>query len=738
MVATELRKTGISVVGDIPWGTHFCHFYETEKDLLDILIPYLATGLENNEFCMWVVSVPGNVEGARNVLSRAVPEAARHLAAGDIEIVPLSHWSRADETLDVQRVSNDWREKLAQVLAGGYAGMRVVGNAAWLTEDDWKDFLRYEKVLNELIANQRIILSCTYPLATSRADEVFDMARTHQFAVAKRNGVWEMVETPELKGAKAQIRRQNEELERRVVERTREIAAANEELRREIIERTRAEEAQRENQQQYESLVHTIDGIVWEIDDPQGFEFTFVSKQAERLLGYPSEQWLGEPNFWIEHLHPDDRGWVIDYCRQCTARRESHQFECRMIAADGQVVWLRDIVTVNVSDNNSVRLSGVMVDITANKGAEALNRTLLHDLAERVKELTALHEAALFLHQEGSLLPEVLRELAALLLPAFHYPEVAATRICLGQVEAATPQFVESPTGLRADFTTVDGQPGSIEAVYFEDRPPAAGEVGLSLSEKQTFVAMFADLLRTFYDRRWGEAQLKISNEKLRALSASLLSAREAEGTRIAREIHDELGSTLTGLRWELESFDDLISSAPGEKSPPGELREKVAGMLRLTDTTISSVRRIASELRPSVLDDLGLMEAIEWETQRFQTRTGVVCSCVFPPEEISLGQDQTTAVFRILQEALTNILRHARATEIEISLSVETGALVLHISDNGKGITEEEQAGTHSLGLLGMRERAHLVGGSLEIKGVAEKGTTVTIRVPTPGVARN
>ena len=169
---------------------------------------------------------------------------------------------------------------------------------------------------------------------------------------------------------------------------------------------------------------------------------------------------------------------------------------------------------------------------------------------------------------------------------------------------------------------------------------------------------MFADLLRTFYDRRWGEAQLKISNEKLRALSASLLSAREAEGTRIAREIHDELGSTLTGLRWELESFDDLISSAPGEKSPPGELREKVAGMLRLTDTTISSVRRIASELRPSVLDDLGLMEAIEWETQRFQTRTGVVCSCVFPPEEISLGQDQTTAVFRILQEALTNILR--------------------------------------------------------------------------------
>lgn len=603
MVATESRRTGISVVGNIPWGTHFCHFYETEEDLLDILIPYISTGLESNEFCMWLVSAPGNVEGARNVLRRAVPEADQHLAARDIEIVPCSQWFGADGTFDLQLVSNDWQENLAQALARGYAGMRVMGNSTWLTEDDWKDFLRFEKELDKLIAGQRITLSCTYPLATSRANQVFDVARTHRFAIAKRNGAWVMVETPELEQAKAEIKQRNEELEQRVVERTRELAIANEELRREFIERIRAEEEQKENQRQYESLVQSIDGIVWEIDDVQSCEFTFVSRQAERLLGYPLDRWLGEPKFWREHLHPDDRKWAFDFCRQATARKKSHQFEYRMIAADGRVVWLRDIVAVNVRDDNSVRLSGVMVDITESKHVEA---------------------------------------------------------------------------------------------------------------------------------------QLKNSNEKLRALSASLQSAREAEGTRIAREIHDELGSTLTSLRWELESFDKLIS-APGKESQLGGLREKVAGVLGLTDTMISSVRRIASELRPSVLDDLGLMEAIEWETQHFQTRTGIICHCVYPQEEIDLGQEQSTAVFRILQESLTNILRHAQATKIEISTSAgETGAFVLTISDNGRGITEDEKSGSQSLGLLGMRERAHLVGGSIDITGVAGKGTTVTVRVPTPGAASN
>ena len=232
-------------------------------------------------------------------------------------------------------------------------------------------------------------------------------------------------------------------------------------------------------------------------------------------------------------------------------------------------------------------------------------------------------------------------------------------------------------------------------------------------------------------ERTRAEEQLKSSNEKLRALSASLQSAREEEGTRIAREIHDELGSALSSLRWGLESFDKLISGAEDRRQLPA-LRANVEAMIKLTDSTIGAVRRIASELRPSVLDDLGPVEAIEWQAQQFEARTGIVCRCDCRPDDVGLSREQSTAVFRIFQEALTNILRHAQASRVEIGMREEGGEFVLTIGDDGRGITEEEKLGAHSLGLLGMRERAHLVGGEIEVAGAEGEGTTVTVRRPT------
>jgi signal transduction histidine kinase len=153
--------------------------------------------------------------------------------------------------------------------------------------------------------------------------------------------------------------------------------------------------------------------------------------------------------------------------------------------------------------------------------------------------------------------------------------------------------------------------------------------------------------------------------------------------------------------------------------------------MLRLSETTISAVRRISSELRPSVLDDLGLAAAIEWQARQFQTRTGIICHCEGSVENLDLDREQSTAIFRILQEALTNILRHARATRVEISIKEEAGEIVLTVGDNGRGITEDEKSRLQSLGLLGMRERAHLIGGAIDIIGVDAQGTVVTVRVP-------
>ena len=466
-MARELRKTGIEIVGGVPWGAHFCYFYETKQDLLDILIPYFKTGLENKEFCLWVISNSEllTVQEATSALRDALPDLDRYVAERSIEVVGHKDWFLSGHTFDPDKVAHRFRTKLNEALARGYAGMRVNGSPAWLRDAGPQEIRKFEAALDKLFPNERTIASCTYPLASIGGEEIFDVVRTHQFAIARRQGEWEVVETPELIQAKAEIESLNEDLEQRIIERTNELRLANEQLRKEITE------------------------------------------------------------------------------------------------------------------------------------------------------------------------------------------------------------------------------------------------------HKQT------------------EEQLRITTERLRKLSASLQSAREEEGTRIARELHDELGSTLTSLRWDLESLDKTLSDS-ANRSKLQESRKRIEAMIKLTDSVLQTVRRISSELRPQVLDDLGLAEAVEWQAGDFQARTGIVCYCDYPPEKLNLSQAQANAVFRILQEALTNVLRHAQATRVEIKLKEELGEFVMTIVDNGRGITEAEKSGDESLGLLGMRERAELIGGTVDMKGIEGGGTTITISV--------
>src|ERR1700732_1374094 len=230
-MATETRKTGIDVVGDMPWGTHFCLFYDTKEDLLDLLISYCKAGLESAEFCLWVVAEPLTIEEAIEALKDAVPGIDRYLAESSIEIVSARDWYLEGGTFDLKRVTGRWHEKLARASARGYAGVRVTGDTAWLEKKDWKDFCEYEEGLNEAIANQRLAVLCTYPLAACGAVEILDVVRTHQFALAKRHGDWDVIETAGLKKAKAEIKRLNEELEQRVMERTSQLMLASEALR---------------------------------------------------------------------------------------------------------------------------------------------------------------------------------------------------------------------------------------------------------------------------------------------------------------------------------------------------------------------------------------------------------------------------------------------------------------------------------------------------------------------------
>jgi DNA-binding CsgD family transcriptional regulator len=206
---SRLRKSGIRVIGDVPWGTHLCIFYETKEDLLDTAVTYFAAGLKSNEFCVWAVSDPVTEADAGDALRLAVPDLDQRIEAGQMEILDGSEWYLKGGQFDLKRITSGWSEKLDDALAKGYDGMRVSGNAFWIETNHWKAFCEYEQELDRSLAGQRMIVLCTYSLKASRAVDILDVARAHQFSTARRNGDWDFLETAELRQAKREIKRLN-------------------------------------------------------------------------------------------------------------------------------------------------------------------------------------------------------------------------------------------------------------------------------------------------------------------------------------------------------------------------------------------------------------------------------------------------------------------------------------------------------------------------------------------------
>ena len=232
-------------------------------------------------------------------------------------------------------------------------------------------------------------------------------------------------------------------------------------------------------------------------------------------------------------------------------------------------------------------------------------------------------------------------------------------------------------------------------------------------------------IIRDITERKQAEEAIRTSKEHLRNLTAYIQKVSEIERTNIAREIHDELGQALTVLKIDLSWIRKRL---PHDQIP---MIEKIDAMIKIIDRTIMTVKKISTDLRPGLLDDLGLSAAIEWQAEEFEKRTGIPCRLIIDPKDITFDKDRNTALFRILQETLTNIARHAEATEVDISLQKKDGQIELNVQDNGRGISEAELASPQSFGLMGLRERAIMFGGSTVIHGVPGRGTTMTVKIP-------
>ncbi len=248
-----------------------------------------------------------------------------------------------------------------------------------------------------------------------------------------------------------------------------------------------------------------------------------------------------------------------------------------------------------------------------------------------------------------------------------------------------------------------------------------AARIGDELKERR-IVITYEDIT----EKKRAREELERSHRQLRELSAHLHSVREKESARIAREIHDELGQSLTALQMDVNWLgDQLAAQCPA-------LEEKTRRMAMLVDATIESVHRIITELRPIMLDDLGLCAAIEWQAGEFENRSGIKCRVqVDDLSEDLLEKDLATAVFRIFQETLTNVARHSGADLVRVRLRQEGGMLCLDVIDNGRGITRRQAQDPRSFGIMGIRERVDLWNGQVRVSGRSGRGTTVSVRIP-------
>jgi len=397
----ELRPTGICAVGDIPWGTHFCHFYETESDLLDILIPFFKTGLENREFCLWIVFDPLSESEAIDALRRAIPAADEHLAAGDMEIVSHKDWYLRDGRFNVQAAVDKAVNKLNEATAKGYAGLRANGIEAWLTHEFRDDFAEYERRLDKLLQDHHILVICTYPLASSSTPEIFDLLESHQFAIARRRGEWITIDGPEYVEAKNEIKRLNADLEARVILRTEELAVANRELHAEIAEREKAERELRHLHQRYSLILNSVGEGIHGIDRTGTIKFE--NPMASQLLGWTPGGLVGKNSHeTLHHSRADGSPYPEDECPIVGAMSDG-----KIHRVDNEVFWRKDGSSFPVEyvssplDSEGEGIIGTVVvfqDITARRQAEKALQRAYDDLeirvAERTVELLAAKEDA--------------------------------------------------------------------------------------------------------------------------------------------------------------------------------------------------------------------------------------------------------------------------------------------------------------------------------------------------------
>jgi PAS domain S-box-containing protein len=689
MIKQSDRWTGIDILGDVPWGTHFCLFYKTKEDLLDILVPYFQAGLESNEFCMWITSEL-SVEEAEEALKKHIPEFDRYKEKGQIQIIPYSDWYLEDGVFNLQKVLHAWMVQLNQALANGYAGMRVTGNTAWLEVKDWACFADYERQVSIAGSKYRMIAICTYFLDKCGASEIIDVASSHESALIRREGKWTLIEKSDLKEVKGKLHKSEEELHnlnRNLEERVKELNCLYGISK--IVEKPGV------------SLDEILLGTVNIV--PASWQYPEITCARVSVNG----RQFTTPNFeqteWKQTSYILVHNEKVGTLEVCYLQQRPESYEGPFLLGERELI---DVITKRLG-----RIIERIQDKELLQSSENKYRTVLENLPQKIflKDKNSVYVSCNDNYAKD--LKIKAQEIVGKTDYDFFPKELAEKyraddkRIMIsGKTEDINERYIRF--GKEVVIHTV-------KAPLRDGEGNATGIIGI-----------FWDITA----QRRAQRRLLAYQKRLRDLASEMSLTEERERKRIAIELHDQVTQNLILFKINLGGLR--------EKNLPGELNKPLDEIYKHLDQIIDDMRSLIFDLGSPTLYELGLEAAIrEYLNEKIQQKHGIETEFADDAMPMPLDDDVRALLYRAVRELLINIVKHAKAQHAKISIWKDDNNICIKVADDGIGfqqsIEELSSGKTAGFGLFSIHERLSYLGGSIEIESKLGAGTQVTLVAP-------
>ena len=696
----KTRRTGIPVTGNVPWGTHFCQFYQTKEDLVEVLVPYFKAGLESNEFCMWVTSEPLSEEEAKEAMRKAVPDFDRYLKRGQIQIVPHNEWYLKDGVFNLQRVLNAWVNKLEQALAKGYDGLRVTGNTAWLEKKDWKNFADYEEEVNSVIGKYRMMVVCTYSIDKCSASEVINVVRSHQFALVKRRGEWELIESSSLKRAKVSLR---------------------------------------ETEERYRELTESISDVFFAMD--KDLRYTYWNKAFKKLMGVSAKDAVGKS---LTEVFPDVKGTKVERFYIETLRTQQPQSMVNEYQLGGENFVL-EISAYPTKDGLSVFVK----DITQRRKAEELLqkseeklRTIINSMQDLVFSIDM--DGNFRSYYQSSHRPDLYRSPEEFVGKNFREmlpPDVADL------LQTAIKKIKASGKPQQFDYS-----------LKIEDKELWFDASLSPVKDKSGCLTEITTVVRNITERKDMEEQLKQYSEhleeKVEERTKQLKNAQEqlikVERLAAIGEVATMVGHDLRNPLQSIENAAYYLSNELQFLAPSLPNPQETMEMLQAINNSVNYAAKIIRDLqdfsatKTPILKKANINNIVRDTLQQTQTPNNVELRTEMGSlQEIELDEDQIKRAFMNLAANGIQAMENGGGT-LTVSTKQTEGFVEITFKDTGEGISKENlpklyaplfttKAKGMGLGLPICKKFVENHGGTINVESKIAKGTAVTVKLPIP-----